>query len=553
MSGILINVAAEFTGKKAFKDADKSIGNLQGSVKGLGKALATVFAAEKIVSFGKASMKAFVEDEKAARMLANTVKNLGLGFESVRLEDFIQSLSKSAGVSDDQLRPAMQKLITTTRSAYKSQQLLTKAIDISRGSGVDLVTVAQDLASAYVGNTRGLKKYNLGLSQTELKALSFSEVQEKLNELFSGASAEYLTTYAGKLDVLSVSMENAKESIGKGLFDAIAKGSGGTTAADATQGIENVTNAVNGLTSAVGSVVGVFTTLYRIIDKSTKAAADALYVALSFGTAYNEVYGSQAGRYQDKDIQARQHAAYGAAAARKEEEKAAKAKAKADKAEASAAANKAKIEKALLAEQKKQLALKKAGSIFDLQQIELIAALKGNVSAEDRKRLELQLALATGNLDEAKKLTYELAISQGLTVELAKSLADLPPANNPFAGWKGYLDEIELQAKRIAAFGTGGGGTPSPTKVATVIVPPNLPETVYNPNTYVGSSTYADTSAFDMPSTKYNKNTYASSSAFVDRQIVVQIDGKAVATAIQNQNNSGNTTGFTRLGSFGTP
>jgi hypothetical protein len=106
--------------------------------------------------------------------------------------------------------------------------------------------------------------------------------------------------------------------------------------------------------------------------------------------------------------------------------------------------------KALTAEQKRQNALKKAGTIFDLDQIQIIAALKGNISKDDRRRLELQLALATENVDEVQRLSKELALSQGLGMDLAKFLASLPSAKNPFEAWKSFLDGIEAQAARIA-------------------------------------------------------------------------------------------------------
>jgi hypothetical protein len=107
--------------------------------------------------------------------------------------------------------------------------------------------------------------------------------------------------------------------------------------------------------------------------------------------------------------------------------------------------------KALTAEQKKQNAIKKAGTIFDLDQIQIIAALKGNISKDDRKRLELQLALATENLEQVQMLGKELAISQGLGKDLASFLVSLPSAKNPFEAWKSFLDNIEAQAARIAS------------------------------------------------------------------------------------------------------
>jgi hypothetical protein len=182
MANVTIDIAAEYKGNPAFKKAEKDVSSLEKSVKKLGKQLASVFAAQKIYAFGKASLKAFEEDQKSVAALGNAVKNLGLAFESPRIEDFISKLSKSAGVADEELRPALQALLTTTESVTKSQQMLSDAINISRGSGVDLATVSQDLANAYVGITKGLKKYNLGLTQAELKSSSFLDIQNALNK-----------------------------------------------------------------------------------------------------------------------------------------------------------------------------------------------------------------------------------------------------------------------------------------------------------------------------------------------------------------------------------
>jgi hypothetical protein len=106
--------------------------------------------------------------------------------------------------------------------------------------------------------------------------------------------------------------------------------------------------------------------------------------------------------------------------------------------------------KELTKEQKKQNALKKAGTIFDEEQIQIIAALKGKVSADERKRLELQLALATENVSEVERLGKQLAISQGLGTDLARFLVSLPSAKNPFEAWKSFLNDLESQAARIA-------------------------------------------------------------------------------------------------------
>jgi hypothetical protein len=145
-----------------------------------------------------------------------------------------------------------------------------------------------------------------------------------------------------------------------------------------------------------------------------------------------------------------------------------------------------KAQKAATAEQKKQTALKKAGTIFDLEQIQIIAALKGKVSDEDRKRLELQFALLLGNEEEAKRLTYELAKAQGLGEQIARQLASLPAAKNPFASWEAYLDMIAEKAKQIANMtvnaptGTAAAAAASGVGVSSNVTT-NVPVTGFTP------------------------------------------------------------------------
>ncbi len=176
MAELRIPIVVENKGKKALGDTSKSVSALDKGVKRLGKSLVAVFGAQQLLKFAKNASMAFIEDEKAANRLAIAVKNLGLEFESPRIERFISDLSRMSGVADDQLRPAMQRLLQTTGSVAKAQELLTQATDIAAGSGVDYETVVSDLSAAYVGQTRGLRKYSLGLSQAELKTMKIYSI-----------------------------------------------------------------------------------------------------------------------------------------------------------------------------------------------------------------------------------------------------------------------------------------------------------------------------------------------------------------------------------------
>ena len=165
MADLRIDLAAEFKGKKAFKEADKAIFGLDKRVVQLGKSLGLALGTTAIVRYSKEAVKAFAADEAAARRLATAVDNLGLSFSQSRVSEFIANLEQSSAIADDVLRPAFQSLLTTTGSLTKSQELLNNAIQISRASGIELGTVVEDLNKGYVGVTRGLIKYNTGLTR----------------------------------------------------------------------------------------------------------------------------------------------------------------------------------------------------------------------------------------------------------------------------------------------------------------------------------------------------------------------------------------------------
>lgn len=475
MADLRIDVAAEFKGKKAFKEADKATSGLDKAVGKLGKQLAAVFAAKQIYNFGKASVKAFAEDQKSAQMLTVAIKNLGLAFEQANVDKFISDLERTSAIADDNLRPAFQALLTTTGSVAKAQQLLTTAIEASRGSGIDLATVAQDLANAYVGNVKGLKKYNLGLSQAELKAKSFTEIMVLLNKQFDGSSAAYLETYAGKMEAITTAVGVAQEAIGQSLVNALMSLSGAGNTTELVTYIENVGQRIADLITSVekfGFLLKFWFNPKNWLKKGDAGIKEWEEVlrkrAYAAGKNFDPLNNSLTGFKVD------------AAAAKKAAADAAK-RAK----DLAAAQNKN------TAELKKQAALKKAGTVFDLEQIQLVAALKGKLSEEEKLRVEAQLALLNGNAEVATKLTNQILAAQDATGNLAKFLTSLPNAKNPFEYLDAYLSYL---AGKAAAIVTGQAAPNAPSNAATPApqpstnVPSNPSDGMISYNTMTGLS-----------------------------------------------------------------
>jgi hypothetical protein len=428
-TSLAIRIAAIFDAK-GLKQAEKGVKGLQSSVKKLAGAAGIGLSTAAVIKFGKAAAKAFIADEKAASRLAMSVKNLGLGFETPRIERYISELSAMSGITDDQLRPAMQRLLQTTGSVTKSQELLTQALDISRGSGVDYETVVNDLSMAYVGNTKGLRKYSLGLSQAELKTMSFADVQAKFASTFKGGNAAYLDTYAGKFQLISTAAGEAQEKIGGALVESLISV---FAAGDPIEFVNKIEDLASKIANMVASVVFGFKKLYLLTSDEAilrsfnpfdnyadkiDAAVDAQEKA--FKASFNRI---KMGYLGSMPIGIYTTAANDAARKKAETDALNRAKALAT------------AQTKTLAEAKKKLALDKAAKTLDLERIGLEAALKGQISETDKLSLGLQLALLDKNDTLATKLAGQLDAATKNNAALQAALLATPEAPNPYRNW----------------------------------------------------------------------------------------------------------------------
>ena len=440
MPNIIIDVAAEFTGKKAFDKAGKSTANLEKSVKRLGKQLVGVFAVKKVLNFAEASVKAFAADDAAAKSLGKTLQNLGLAYGSNvgTINGFIGRLEAQTGVLDDELRPALDRILRATGDVTKSQEILSLALDIAAGTGKSVTQVSQSLQKAYLGQTQALGRLGVGLSKAELSTSSFEEIQIRLNQLFAGQATLAAESYQGSLNKLTVAGNNAKETIGKGLVDALGILSGSSTVDPTVSGIDRIANSIANATKEAAKFIKVskeFLGTGLFLDSAEKASLQATRMGTRFTTPMT---------LSSQDTQKADNAA--AVAAKKKaaaEKKSAAAKLAADK---KAAAAKIALDKKAA---ENALKLKKAESIFDLDKIQIEAALKGKISADEKLRLELQRAILNEDFDLAEKLQKQLEASQRATGALQGQLNAIKPATDPFAEWIKSLEEISKTLTKI--------------------------------------------------------------------------------------------------------
>jgi hypothetical protein len=245
-----IKIIAEFLGKTAFKQAETATNKLNKTVKSLGSSFGVAFGGAALGLAVRSAVKEFANAERETLTLTNTVKNLGLAFDAPAVSNYVDQIGKLYGVTGAQAVPAMQALLSATGSVSKSTEIMNVALDLAASRNADVASVASDLANAYVGNSKALSSYRLGLTKAELSAMTFDQILEKIATDTMGAADEAANSLSGKMAILSEAANQARARIGGGLVDALGGLSGPNGAGGAAQTIEklstNLTQAITG-------------------------------------------------------------------------------------------------------------------------------------------------------------------------------------------------------------------------------------------------------------------------------------------------------------------
>lgn len=255
MANVFIDIAAEFTGKKAFRQAETSTDKLTKNVKKLAGAFGIAYGTTQIIAYGKAAIKAAAADEKAQIQLANALKNVGMERDAIGAEGYIQRLQKEFGILDDELRPAYQTLAIATKDAATTQKVLNVALDISAATGKDLNSVTAALSKAYLGNNTALSKLGVGISKADLKTKSFEEVVDQLGTTFAGSAKKSADSFQGSMNKLTVASANASEIIGTSLIDALKMIGEDNSVSSLAQDMEDVALYIGDAIRGVGVLV----------------------------------------------------------------------------------------------------------------------------------------------------------------------------------------------------------------------------------------------------------------------------------------------------------
>jgi hypothetical protein len=431
MANVMIDIAAEFTGNKAFKQADTATDKLSKNVKKLAATFGLTFGATAVLAYSKAAVKAAAADQKAQQQLALALKNVGLGRDAATSEAYIQRLQSEFGIVDDLLRPSYQTLAIATRDSAEAQRLMGIALDVSAANSLDLNSVTKALSRAFLGNNTALSRLGVGISKADLKTKSFKEITDQLSATFAGSATAAANSYQGSMDKLAVATENFKESIGVGLIEALNILNGEQGLAKTTSEIDKLgiklQNATIGAAYFVDElknipVIGGF--LSSILSKTVGDPLGIVTLINAFEKFKQEPRPFSTGMSISGQVQIKQEKQI-------------------TKLTAEQAKNQAKItkdKKLQVAIDKANLALNKGSDVFDMDKIQIAAALTNQAEqlgkatssaqvmqiANDTARLNVKksiLALedAIASKDEAsivaatKKLNADLGVLNALT------------------------------------------------------------------------------------------------------------------------------------------
>ena len=399
MANIFVAATATWNGK-ALKKAKQDVNVFDKQLKNFAKSVGVAFSATKIISFSKKAVKAFAEDEVAAKSLALQLENTGNAFRVTEVEAYIKSLEKTNAILTD-LRAPFQTLLNVTGSVELAQRSLEAALDISAGTGASLTTVIGAISAGARGQTKAIRGLNTGIDESILATGDMNKIMEELERRFAGQAAARLDTYTGKMDALKKSADEASKTIGEGLVDALVILSEDNT-------IENLSSDMEDFATATADAIRGIAILINKIKKIP--GLDKLFTleGIPVVGAYLEAF-RKMGAQSRQSAQSGSNFTYGAGNPRADL-LISRNLVKARKEEFKIINQKNAIENKNLEELKKK---------FDLERIGLTQALNVATDEETKLRLRAQLAILDENEALAKKLLAELEATDAL-----KRLAD---------------------------------------------------------------------------------------------------------------------------------
>ena len=403
---VVVNFLTKFDKKgldratKELKGFDKTVAVSKKALKA-GLFAGAVGAGFALLKLGKSSITAALAQEKLDKSLRLTLESIGAGGLLPNVKDFIDNLQRVTNVTEDQLVPALRQLVAQTGDLDSSQFLLQKSLDISAGTGADLTQVLDAITKAAVGNYKGITALGVGFTAAEAKAMGFEKLLINLDK-YAGAAEASTDTFEGQLKSFKISAGEATETLGSGFLIASSY---------IVTGTDNLKTFGSVLETVAGGLGDVFIGFGKTVsDKGFLSALNTTF----------EDLGTEGFKVRQKQYLAAKGylgLSQQTIDALELQDRFGKKKLTQDQMLAKIQAQILARQKATTKEQTAQAALSKKKaeleSLFDLDRINLQAALSRKLSAEDELRVKILQKLRDGTkdaVDEAQKYADVLLV-----------------------------------------------------------------------------------------------------------------------------------------------
>jgi len=170
------------------------------------------------------AVEAGLKSEEAFARLNTALKDSGNGSDATK-EKFKQlaEANTKLGFSTEDTAGALGTLVTATRNAKDSQQLLGTAMDYARYKHISLQDAATTMAKATQGSARAFKEMGITLDSHLPKQQAINKAMDELNKRIGGQNQAYLNTFAGKVSVLKSQFQLLAEKLGAILIPIFTK------------------------------------------------------------------------------------------------------------------------------------------------------------------------------------------------------------------------------------------------------------------------------------------------------------------------------------------
>jgi hypothetical protein len=177
------------------------------------------------VKLGVDSAKAFA-DAQAQQEKLNFAYSKFPAIADVTRESFDKlntSLMLKTGFDDDALASGQAVLAQFGLTGKQLQKLTPLLLDYARASGQDVVSAAEDIGKAMLGQGRALKGIGIDFHDAGSVAANFDQVMAGLTTNVGGYAETFGTTAAGKFEILTAKWGEFQEKVGSALLPGLEK------------------------------------------------------------------------------------------------------------------------------------------------------------------------------------------------------------------------------------------------------------------------------------------------------------------------------------------